>query len=256
MGKTIAILQARMGSSRLPGKMLLPIIDGKGALELMLERVSRARQIDKIVVATTIDPLDDGIEVLCGKLGVSRHRGSVEDVLDRFHGAISEYPEYDTVVRLTGDCPLHDPAVIDMAIAKFRELRVDYLSNVSPPTFPDGLDVEVFSRGTLTCAWREAEKTSEREHVTLFIREHPEMFSIANMENPSGDLSHLRWTLDERADMKFIAAVFKSLYESNPEFGMGDVLNLLDGNPGLVQINTGISRNEGLEKSLEQEKTQ
>ena len=253
MSKTIAILQARMGSSRLPGKMLLPIIDGKGALELMLERASRASHIAKIVVATTTDPPDDGIEVLCDKLGVSCHRGNVEDVLDRFHGAISEYPEYDTVVRLTGDCPLHDPAVIDMAIAKFRELRVDYLSNVSPPTFPDGLDVEVFSRDTLTRAWREAEKTSEREHVTLFIRKHPEIFSIANMENPSGDLSHLRWTLDEKADMEFITAIFKSLYESNPKFGRNDVLNLLDVHPELAQINTGIRRNEGLEKSLEQE---
>ena len=245
----LAIIQARMSSSRLPRKMTLPIIDGKGALELMLERVAECANINSLAVATTIETDDDEIAALCAELGVECVRGSLDDVLDRFHTAMAIHPDADTIVRLTGDCPLHDPDVIDTIIAKFAETDADYLSNVAPPTFPDGLDTEVLTRKALEKTWSDAKKTSEREHVTLHIRNHPEKFKLANHENPE-NLSSLRWTLDEPADLKFIAAVYERLYPVNPRFGMRDVLMLLKEHPELSNINTGIARNEGLEKSL------
>ena len=249
--KILGIIQARMGSNRLPGKMLMPIIDGKGALELMLERVSHSRGIDKLMVATTIDPSDDAIVNLCDNFGVECFRGSVDDVLDRFYAAVSSQDnKYDGIVRLTGDCPLHCPKIIDRVIQEFVKGEVDYMSNVNPPTFPDGLDVEVFTCRALHKTWEDGRLPHEREHVTQYICNHPEVFSIRNVSN-SEDLSSYRWTLDEEADLTFTKNVYQHLYRGKEQsFGMEDILDLLEKQPGIRNINCGIKRNEGLKASI------
>lgn len=247
---TTAILQARMGSTRLPGKMLLPIIDGKGALELMLERVSAATLLDRVVVATTTLIEDDPLVHLCEKLGVACFRGDSGNVLDRYYQCARTVGRDDVLVRLTGDCPLHDPAVIDSVVAFFREGQYDYAANTHPPTYPDGLDAEVFSFAALERAWREATLLSEREHVTYYLYTHPESFRVGNLAQEE-DLSAHRWTLDEPADLEFIRQVYASLYPSGEKFGMRDVLALLNERPELLNINQDIVRNAGLAKSLE-----
>lgn len=243
----LAILQARMASSRLPGKMMLPILHGRGALELMLRRVTRARSLDRLVVATTEGEIDDPIACLCSRLGHGCFRGSEEDVLNRYYQAARAFGPVDAIVRLTGDCPLHDPEVIDKVVARFLHSDVDYATNAAPPTYPDGLDTEVFSFAALERAWREAALRSEREHVTLYIRSHTDMFSLCNVPNER-DLSGMRWTLDEPRDLEFVRAVYSHLGETS--FGMRDVLGLLEARPELGKINADIERNQGLQESL------
>ncbi|MBU1694401.1 MAG: glycosyltransferase family protein [Verrucomicrobia bacterium] len=246
----MAILQARMGSSRLPGKMLLPIYGEKGALELMLERVRRARLLDRTVVATTVSAQDDPLEKLCARLGVPCFRGSEDDVLDRYYQAAIRHGPASVIVRLTGDCPLHDGRVIDEAVQSFLSQHVHYLSNAWPPVYPDGLDTEVFWFTALETAWKEARLKSEREHVTPYIRNHPERFRIGHIPARK-DLSALRWTLDEPRDLQFIRAVFARL--GDREFGFEDVLSLLEREPGLGDMNAGMQRNEGYLKSLRED---
>ena len=252
--KTLGIIQARMGSSRLPGKMLMPIIDGKGALELMLERVAESKKLDSLIVATTIDKSDDQIEELCGVLGVDCYRGSIDDVLDRFYQTWhSTGKMFEAIVRLTGDCPFHNPRVIDLVIEEYLAMDADYVSNVHPPTFPDGLDVEVFSFKILKQAWREAKLQYEREHVTQYMCNHPELFKIRNVFC-STDLSAHRWTLDEESDLKFIRNVYECLYhKGNLCFGMRNILALIEKHPDIKDGNHGIERNEGLKISMKAE---
>lgn len=246
----LAILQARTGSTRLPGKVLSPIL-GRAMLALQVERVLRAERIDELVLATTIDPADDPIERLAGKLGVGCFRGSVEDVLDRFYqAALSSSPEH--VVRLTGDCPLIDPAVIDLIIARHLQAGVDYTSNTVHPTYPDGLDVEMFRFDALADAWRDARKTSEREHVTPFLYNRPQRFQIESVQQDR-DLSEMRWTVDEPEDLAFVRAVYEELYPANPAFSTEDVLNLLQRRPELGARNAHIARNEGYAQSVQAE---
>ena len=247
----MAILQARMASSRLPGKMLLPIIGKKGALELMLGRVGRARKLSRVVVATTHSPVDNPLEAICDRLRVPCFRGSEPDVLDRFYQAARALDAPPVLVRLTGDCPLHDPQIIDEAIEAFEAQGVDYISNADPPTLPDGLDTEVFTREALESAWREARLPSEREHVTPFIRQHPERFKLGRLVYPR-DLSGLRWTLDEPGDLELIRALYGRLGER--ALGFRDVLELLEREPGLQGVNAGIQRNEGYLKSLQKDR--
>ena len=243
----LAILQTRMGSSRLPGKALLPIFGGKGALELMLLRLHGCRNLAGLAVATTTAAIDDPLEALCRQLGVPCFRGQVDDVLDRYYQAARAFGAPEAVVRLTGDCPLHDPAVVDRVVAEFLARRPDYLSNVQPPTFPDGLDTEVFTFAALERAWKEAALKSEREHVTPYIRNHPGIFSLGNVTH-AADLSGLRWTLDEARDLDFIRAVYARM--GRVDFGLNDVLGLLAAEPALAELNAEIGRNEGYEKSL------
>ncbi len=247
---TTAILQARMGSTRLPGKMLLPIHDGRGALELMLERVRRARALTRVVVATTTLAEDDPLQGLCQRLGVDCFRGDPADVLDRYYRCAVAFDARDTLVRLTGDCPLHDPEVIDRVVAFFAGGNYDYAANTHPPTFPDGLDTEVFRFSALEQAWRDATLGSEREHVTYHLYTHPDRFRIGNLSQGE-DLSALRWTLDEARDLEFIRRVYACLRVQSPGFGMSDVLELLRRDPALLAINHDIERDAGLKKSLE-----
>lgn len=251
--QVLAIIQARIGSTRLPSKMLLPIVDNKGALELMLERVRRSIQLQKIVVATTTSPSDDRIADLCKRLGYDCFRGSEVDVLDRYYRTALAFGSPEVIVRLTGDCPLHDPDIVDLVVEEYLKGDCDYVSNASKCTFPDGLDVEVFSFSALEKAQREASLKSEREHVTSYMWEHPAIFKIANVEYKK-DLSDKRWTLDEKEDYEFIKRVYKNLYKRKPTFGMDDILELLAKYPELEEINGHISRNEGYQKSIKEDK--
>lgn len=244
----LAILQARMSSSRLPGKVLKPIL-GEPMLFRQIERIRRSKKIDQLVVATSVDAADDPLVEAAAAWGVPCVRGSLNDVLNRFMVAARQYPA-ETVIRLTGDCPLADPAIIDDVIALFQSGDYDYASNIEPPTFPDGLDVEVMRFAALERADREATLISEREHVTLFIRNRREEFRLANLEG-TADRSALRWTVDEPADFAFVTKVYEALYPANPAFATDDILTLIARDPGLNEVNSGFGRNEGMKKSLE-----
>lgn len=243
----LAVLQARMSSSRFPGKVLKPLL-GEPMLFRQIERIRHCRSIDDLVVATSTDAADQPLVDACAARGINVARGSLADVLDRFVTAARAFAPA-AVVRLTGDCPLADPEVIDTVVARYRAGASDYVSNVEPATFPDGLDVEVVRMSALERAHVEARLPSEREHVTLFFRTRPEIFPRDTVENPA-NLSHLRWTVDEPADLVFVEAVYRRLYPQNPAFGMTEILELLDRNPELADINAGFERNEGLAKSL------
>jgi spore coat polysaccharide biosynthesis protein SpsF (cytidylyltransferase family) len=247
---TTAILQARMGSTRLPGKMTLPIIDGKGALELMVERVSQSKTLDRVIVATTVLPEDDTLAEVCKHIGVPTFRGDPADVLDRYYQCARTHARDDILVRLTGDCPLHDPSVIDRVVTYFLSARYDYAANTHPPTFPDGLDTEVFTYAALERAWSKATLLSEREHVTYYIYTHPNEFQIGNFASPV-DLSAHRWTLDEPADLLFIRRMYTELQSLGHTFGLNDVLELLRRRPDLLELNSDLERDAGLKSSLE-----
>jgi spore coat polysaccharide biosynthesis protein SpsF len=242
----LAILQARMSSSRLPGKVMLPLA-GAPMLARQLERIRRARNIDEIVVATSDQPEDDPIERVAEAEGTHVYRGSLDDVLDRFYRAAA-VRRPDHVVRLTGDCPLADWDLIDRVIDFHRDGGFDYASNALRPTWPDGLDVEVATFAALETAWREAELSVEREHVMPFITRRPERFRLGSVEAEQ-DLSAMRWTVDEPRDYAFVEQVYRRLYPANSAFTTQDVLDLVAAEPELAGMNAGIERNEGLRKS-------
>lgn len=224
---------------------------GKPMLARQIERIARAKRIEHLVVATSNDPSDDPITTLCNELGISCYRGALEDVLDRFYRAAANFaPQH--VVRLTGDCPLSDPKLIDNVINYYLAGNYDYASNTIEPTFPDGLDIEIFSFLSLERAWREAKLPSQREHVTPFIYSHPDQFRIGSYKGKE-DLSALRWTVDEPADLELIAHIYGALYPTNTAFTTEDVLALLDRKPKLKTLNSGYQRNEGLQRSIARE---
>jgi spore coat polysaccharide biosynthesis protein SpsF len=247
----VAVIQARMGSQRLPGKVLLNL-NGKPVLWHVVNRASHARTLDKVIVATTTNPEDNEIETFCRKESVPCFRGSADDVLDRYYQCVRYLEEHgDTVefiVRITADCPVIDPEIIDRVVALMQKGEYDYASNVIPPTYPDGLDVEVFTLITLKTAYEKAHLKSEREHVTPFIINSP-LMKKGNISH-SEDLSFLRWTLDEPEDFTFITQVYEHLYDKNPDFLMNDILHLLNQYPEMQKINSAFSRNEGYRLSL------
>ena len=244
----LGIIQARTASTRLPGKVLLPIL-GMPMLARQVERLERADSLDRLLIATTVDRSDDEIAALAGDLGVDVFRGPVEDVLDRFYRAAAPL-QPSHVVRLTADCPLADWELIDRTVAKVLADELDYVSTALRPTWPDGLDVEVMTFTALEAAWREARSPVEREHVTPFIIDRPERFRRSSVDSPV-DLSSLRWTVDEPRDYEFVTRIYETLYPSNPAFTTDDVLRLLQDEPELIAINQGIERNEGLRLSIE-----
>jgi glutamate-1-semialdehyde aminotransferase/spore coat polysaccharide biosynthesis protein SpsF (cytidylyltransferase family) len=222
-------------------------------LSLQIERIYRARRIECLVVATSDQSEDDAIVEACADIGVLCSRGSLDDVLDRTYRA-AKAAGAPVVVRLTGDCPLLDPAIIDECIEMHISGAFDYTTNALQPTYPDGLDVEVMSMDALQTAWREATLPSEREHVTPFIYKHPEKFRVGTLRNDS-DLSALRWTVDNADDLEFVRCVYAALYPANPEFNMADILNLIQSRPEIVDVNKANQRNEGLEKSLREDRS-
>ncbi len=238
--KVVGILQARVSSTRLPGKVMRPLA-GKPMLAQQIARVLRCQKLDALVVATSDQPSDDPIAALCASSGLACFRGSLTDVLDRFHRCAAAY-DAQHVVRLTGDCPLADPGLIDELVAFYLALRVDYASNCRPPTLPDGLDAEIFSFDALQAAWREARDPFEREHVVPFIVRNPQRFLAANLSYAE-DLSAQRWTVDEPEDFAFVEEVFAALHAAKPEFGYRDVLALLQQRPEIAAINRHFKRN-------------
>ena len=245
--KTLAVIQARFGSTRLPGKVLAEIA-GEPMLAHVVRRVRRAATIDEVVVATSTAPADDAVADFCAAQRIACFRGDEQDVLDRFYQAASQHGA-EAVVRITGDCPLIDPAVIDRVVTALQNEECDYATNTLRYTFPDGLDVEAFTFAALAEAWREARKPAEREHVTPYLRSAPQ-FRTANVEHTT-DLSPrgLRWTVDEPQDLEFVRAVVAELAPT-PEFTLQDVLDLLARQPHLGELQGGAIMNEGYYISL------
>lgn len=238
--KVVAIVQARMGSTRLPNKVM-KLIGGTPMIELLLSRLSSAREVDQIIVATSVDQSNLPLVLHVENLGFSCEQGSENDVLDRFVRAAKTH-DADIVVRITGDCPLVDPALVDEVIRRFKAAKVDYFSNIDPPTYPDGLDVEVCTYNALERAGREAVNPHHREHVTPYMRES-NRFKTAGMQS-NQDFSAWRWTVDEPADFVVVEKVFK-YFAPRIDFTWNEVLSLQQKQPEIFDINQHILRNEG-----------
>jgi spore coat polysaccharide biosynthesis protein SpsF (cytidylyltransferase family) len=251
-----AIVQARMSSTRLPGKVLKPLgalAESQTAIGRMLHQVSFAATLDAVVLATSTDPSDDPLAEWAASQQQRCFRGNLHDVLDRYYHAAKQLqpkPD-DVIVRITGDCPLLDPDVVDAVVERFLAVAPSgcaYCSNINPPTFPDGQDVEVMRFAALEYAWQRAEQASEREHVTPYIRKHLHLFPQVNLESPT-PLEHLRWTLDTPEDYEFLRRVVSALEQPNAPIRMNDVLALLAAqtanNNDWSALNAGIKRNEG-----------
>ena len=244
--RTVCIVQARMSSTRLPGKVLLPLA-GREVLAHVLDRLAFCKTLDEVVVATSSDASDDVLAKWCRARGVGVFRGSLQDVLDRYYQCATER-RANAVVRITADCPAVDPALVDEVVRGFHAggYALFYLGG----EFPDGLDCQVFSFSALERAWRESVLGSEREHVGPYIVNHPEQFRLGSLEKFKG-LAHHRWTLDEPRDLAFLESVFQRLQRSDGQhFLTQDLLDLLTREPRLSRANAGIVRNEGLLKSL------
>lgn len=239
--KVVAIIEARMKSTRLPGKNLRPIL-GKPMLEMLVERLLYAKTLDGVVVATTTDPSDDSIEETCNQIGVGCYRGSMDDVLDRVLRAAQAFGA-DAIVEITGDCPLTDPAMIDETVNIYHSCGCDYVGNVRPSTFPVGLAVQVFATSVLEEVERSTHDPADREHVSLYIYEHPERFSLRNVESglPEKYRSY-RLTVDTPEDFAVVSTVFEALYPANPAFGLAEMLGFIDSRPELLDLNRGIQQ--------------
>jgi spore coat polysaccharide biosynthesis protein SpsF len=239
--KIIATIEARMTSSRLPGKILRPIL-GKPTLELLIERLSYVKKIDQIVVATTSNSTDDIVEELTRHLGVGCYRGSEDDVLDRVLKAAQHY-NADIIVEITGDCPLIDPDVIDHLIDIFIHNSYAYVSNTLKQTYPNGLDAQVFSVKTLEEVSRLTQDPADHEHVSLYIYEHPERYSLFNLESGLPEKNwDLRLTVDTIEDFELIRSIYEELYPKNRVFSLKEILGLLDRKPELVCMNKHIQQ--------------
>lgn len=245
-----AIIQARMNSSRLPGKVLMDLC-GQPVLMHVVSRLGHSKKIDSIIVATTVSDMDNSLANYCNKNNILCFRGSEGDVLDRFYQAAlnNGANEGDYIVRITADCPFIDPQLVDSIIEAALENRRDYTSNTLNPTYPDGLDTEVFKFSALKRAWEDATLRSEREHVTPYIYKHPELFSLFSYES-NHNHSFLRWTLDEPEDYTVIEKVYQKLYNTDKVFLTKDILNLYTTDKSIFETNTVFTRNEGYEKSL------
>lgn len=238
----IAVTQARISSSRFPGKVLADV-DGISLLELHLRRIQKSKLVDAVVVAIADEDGAEKLEEISKSLGVLSYRGSVNDVLDRFYNSVKDLKP-DIVIRLTSDCPLIDPVLIDQVITHQRMTDADYCSNVHPPTFPDGLDVEVVKWAGLEAAFREATAHRDREHVMPFIWSRPERFKLSNFHSTT-DFSSLRMTVDYPEDLEVIRALVKTIgkYESYDKY-----IDLLSKENSLRELNENRMRNEALRK--------
>ena len=244
----IAIVQARMSSTRLPGKVLKDIA-GRAMLARVVMRARRARTVSQVVVATTTDPADDPVANYCRQQGFPVHRGALNDVLDRYYQTAREFGA-EIVVRLTADCPVIDPGEIDHVVTAFREMRVDFAANRLPPpwkrTYPIGLDTEVCSFTGLERAWREAQLPYEREHVMPYFYDEPGRFRIAVVDHDP-DYGHLRWTVDTAQDLELLNRVYAH-FKGRDDFSWLEVLNLFERQPELLEINAGVHHKHLREK--------
>jgi len=242
----IAIIQAHMGSTRLPGKVLIDII-GKPMLWHVVSRVRYAEHINNLVIATTTNRNDDKIVDFCKLYNIDCYKGSEEDVLDRYYQT-AKFWQADSIVRITSDCPLIDPKIINKVISVYLENKdnIDGASNTIRRTYPRGLDVEVISFRTLEKVWKEAKKDYQREHVTIYIYEHAKQFKLYSVENDE-NLAHHRWTVDEEKDLEFVKEVYERLYKEGKIFLMEDVIDLLKREPHLKEINKDVKQKELIE---------
>ncbi len=248
-----AIIQARMGSTRLPGKVMMDLC-GSPVIEHVVKRINGSKLIDKIIIATSEDKNNQPIIEFCKNNNVDYFVGSEDDVVDRYYQTAidNNIKVEDSIIRITSDCPLIDPSVVDKVIEEHNHYKNDYTTNVIDCTYPDGLDCEVFNFDVLKDTWINANLSSQREHVTLYIRDNPKKFKLGNVKNDI-DLSSLRWTLDEKEDFIFINEVYNNLFNTESIFTMDDVVQLLKEKPELLDINSKFTRNEGLMKSLKKD---
>lgn len=255
--KIVVVVQARLGSSRLPGKVLLPVL-GKPLLLHMIDRVRASVMPDLVVVATTTEAEDDPIVGLCLEEEIQCFRGHSTDLLDRHYKAGRHF-HADVVVKIPSDCPLIDSTVINRVLCFYMHNRenCDFVSNLHPASYPDGNDVEVIPMSVLERAWKEAKQPHEREHTTPYIWDNPELFRIGNVEweRPVDYSMTHRWTIDYPEDYDFIKTVYEHLYAENPMFGLGDILRLLEQHPEITRINSRYAGVNWYRAHLEQLKT-
>jgi spore coat polysaccharide biosynthesis protein SpsF len=245
----IAIIQARMSSKRLPGKVLKKI-ENKTVLEHVISRLKMSKKISKVVVATSTDISDDPIKKICEQKKIKLFRGSLEDVLDRYYKA-AIYFKADVIVRITADCPVIDYEIVDEVIEGFLQNNKDFFSLQGE--FPDGLDCQVFKLEALKKSWKEAKLLSDREHVGTYIEKtNSKEFKIGGIKKFK-NLSHHRWTLDEPEDLIFLETIFSRLYKKNIYFNHQDILKLLSNEKNILKINSHITRNEGYLNSKEKD---
>jgi spore coat polysaccharide biosynthesis protein SpsF len=249
--KVLTIIQARKGSTRLPGKVLLDLA-GQTVLAHVIDRLQRSRLTDELVVATTVNREDLPIVKLCAERGVSVYCGCAEDPLERYYQATRLFGG-EHIVRIKADCPLIDPDIVDEAIRLHLSSGADYTGNTLRRTYPVGQDVEILTHRTLTKVWRCAALFSEREHITLYVPKHPEMFTIRHLEYRE-DLSGKRWTLDNPEDYEVLRFIFDNLHPGNPLFGMRDVLDFLARNQDLERLNAHIRVDAGVQNSMQNDR--
>jgi spore coat polysaccharide biosynthesis protein SpsF len=236
MARTVATIEARMTSSRLPGKVLAEA-DGKPMLELMIERLRFAPELDEIVIATTSNSTDDDIEALAHRLGVGVWRGSEDDVLTRVLDAASAY-KTDVIVELTGDCPLLDPVLVSQTIQHYRSGNTDYVANSG---YPMGMGVQVFSTAILRDVAARTNDPVDHEHVSLFIYRHPEIYSLFRMDAPQAHARpNMRLTLDTKEDLAVIRAVFAALRPKRRDFSLAEIISFMDEHPEIAAINAAV----------------
>lgn len=251
--KTVAIIQARMGSTRLPGKVLMEV-KNKPLLLYMYERVKAAKRIDDVIIATSNEKIDEVIVNFCQLNKIDYICGSLNDVLDRYYHA-AKNKDASLIVRLTSDCPLIDPKVIDLVVATFQDGDYDFAANTAPPegvTYPEGMDVEVFSISALRNAWKNANKPSEREHVTFYFWKNAHKFKCIRLDLPSNK-SNYRLTVDYLEDFLVVSKILEALYIDGKVFSMSKIFEFLDHNPDIFNINSKIKPFSGWESSLNED---
>lgn len=241
--RVVAIIQARMGSSRLPGKVLQDI-GGSTMLARVVRRTQRAASLDEVIVATTVETDDEVIVAECRRLSVPVFRGDKEDVLDRYYQAAQAY-HAAIIVRITSDCPLIEPEVVDQVVRACLDAQADYASNTLQRTYPRGLDTEVMTLSALELAWRQATEPYQRIHVTPYLYQHPDQFKLLSVTDDQ-DHSRYRWTVDTPDDLAFVREVYRRL-DNDDAIRWTQVLDLLEREPALLRINTGVPQKELLQ---------
>jgi len=245
--KITCIIQARTNSSRLPGKVMLKLSNTPIIVHI-IDRIKKSTLIEQIILATSVNHNDQKLLDIANDNQITGFKGSELDVLDRFYNSAKEYGA-DPIIRITADCPLVDPILIDRMIKFFEKNNFDYISNTLKPTFPDGLDVEIFSFQTLETIMKKSNLKSEREHVTTYLKTHLDEFQTYNFENDK-NLSHHRWTIDQKEDLEFMKKIY-ALSNSKLILNMQEILDIISDNPELMEINYGIVRDAGYQYSLQ-----
>jgi len=248
--KVVATVQARMASTRLPGKVMKEIL-GRPIIWHIVNRLKYAKLVNHTMIATSSNPADKEIVDFARKSKIDCYAGSEDDIVDRLYQA-SRQAKADTIVRITADCPLVDPALVDKVVKYYQDGRgkYDFISNTHPPTYPDGLDTEVFSFIALEKIWQEVTDKFKREWIVTNFWENPEIYHLGNIANDK-DLSALRWTVDYPDDFEFVREIYERLFKPDKVFLMQDILDLLKKNPELLKINQKHTRNEGFDKALQ-----